>query len=103
VLESSQRALELDPARDPVAYDYQAAALLNLHRLPDAEKSAMKAIEIDHNHIDPRVHFLLAQIYDAEGELTREESELKEFLKFAGPSDAAMVNQYLSELKSREK
>src|SRR5262249_22010514 len=75
VLATSQRALELDPAHDPVAYDYQAAALLNLHRLPDAEKSARKAIEIDRNHIDPRVHFLLAQIYDAEGELTQEESE----------------------------
>ena len=103
VLETSQRALELDPAHDPVAYDYQAAALLNLHRLPDAEKSAIKAIEIDRNHIDPRLHFLLAQIYDAEGKLTQEESELREFLKYAGPSEAAMVNQYLSELKSREK
>lgn len=95
----TQRALELDPANDPVAYDYNAAALLNLHRLPEAEKSAFKAIEIDHNHSDPRVHFLLAQIYEAEGEQSKEAAELEEFLKYASPEEAATVKQYLSALK----
>ena len=102
-LTMSDRALEIDPATDPVAYDYNAAANMNLHKLDEAEHSALKAIEIDRNHIDPRVHFLLAQIYDAKGELTKAESELREFLKFAAPSDAAMVKQYLAELQSREK
>jgi len=72
------------------AYDYNAAASLKLHRLDDAEKSALKAIEIDRNHTDPRVHFLLAQIYEAKGEREKEEGELREYLK-SGPSDAAMV------------
>jgi tetratricopeptide (TPR) repeat protein len=102
-LKFSSRALEIDPANDPVAYDYNAAANLNLHKLLDAEKSALKAIEIDHAHRDPRVHFLLAQIYDAEGEHDKEVMQLHEFLKYADASDAAMVKQYLSELEKQRK
>jgi tetratricopeptide (TPR) repeat protein len=103
VLSFSNRALEIDPTNDPVAYDYNAAANLNLHRLPDAKKSALRAIEIDRNHSDPRVHFLLAQIYEAEGDRASETAQLREFLKFAGPTDAAMVKQYLSELNTKQK
>jgi predicted Zn-dependent protease len=103
VLKFSARALEIDAANDPVAYDYNAAANLNLHKLLDAEKSALKAIEIDRAHSDPRVHFLLAQIYEAEGEHEKEATQLREYLKYAGPSDAAMVKQYLSELEKQQK
>jgi tetratricopeptide (TPR) repeat protein len=103
VLKFSGRAVEIDPANDPVAYDYSAAANLNLHKLLNAEKSALKAIEIDRNHSDPRVHFLLAQIYDAEGEHEKEAAQLREYLKYAGPSDAAMVKQYLSQLEKQQK
>ena len=102
-LNLSNQALELDSANDPVAYDYNAAASLNLRRLDDAEKSAAKAIEIDRNHVDPRVHFLLAQIYEAKGERIKEEAQLREFLKYADPSDAAMVKQYLTQLESQQK
>ena len=102
-LSLSNQALQLDSANDPVAYDYNAAASLNLHNLDDAEKSAAKAIEIDRNHIDPRVHFLVAQIYEAKGERIKEEEQLREFLKYASPSDAAMIKQYLTQLESRQK
>ena len=61
VLQLSTRALEIDPTNDAVAYDYNAAANFHLHRLPEAEKSALRAAEIDKSNADPRVHFLLAQ------------------------------------------
>jgi tetratricopeptide (TPR) repeat protein len=102
-LKFSSRALEIDPSNDPIAYDYNAAANLNLHKLLDAEKSALKAIEIDRTHSDPRVHFLLAQIYEAEGEHEKEVMQLHEYLKYANPTDAAMVKQYLSELEKQRK
>jgi len=102
-LKFSSRALEIDPANSPVAYDYNAAANLNLHKLVEAEKSALKAIEIDRTHLDPRVHFLLAQIYEAEGEHDKEVLQLHEFLKYANASDTAMVKQYLSELEKQQK
>lgn len=103
VLNSSSRALLIDPTNDPLAYDYNAAANLKLHRLPDAEKSALKAIEIDRSNSDPRVHFVLAQIYEAEGDRTNETAQLKEYLKFASPSEAGVVKQYLSQLETQQK
>jgi Tfp pilus assembly protein PilF len=103
MLSLSSHALQIDPTNDPLAYDYNAAANLKLHRLPDAEKSALKAIEIDRNHSDPRVHFVLAQIYEAEGDRSRETAQLQEYVKYASPSEAAAVKQYLSELETQQK
>lgn len=100
VLQLSTRALEIDSTSDPVAYDYNAAANLHLHKLPEAEKSALRAVEIDKNNVDPRVHFLLAQIYEAKGDRQNEAAQLREYLKYASdPNDVAMVSRYLSELE----
>ena len=104
MLKFSSRAIDLDPTDDAVAYDYHAGANLNLHKLPEAERSALRAVEIDKTHSDPRVHFLLAQIYEAKGDAASEAAHLREYLKFAtDPKDAEMVRQYLSELEKRSK
>jgi len=98
----SNRALELDATNDPVAYAYNALANFNLHRLAEAERSGLRSLEIDTNHNDPRVHFLLAQIYEAKGETVNEAAQLRAYLPFAkDPADAAMVKQYLSELEKK--
>jgi hypothetical protein len=87
-----------------VAYDYNAAANFNLHNLPEAEKNALRAAEIDKNNTDPRVHFLLAQIYEAKGNRADEAAQLREYLKYASdPNDVAMVKQYLSDLDQQTK
>jgi tetratricopeptide (TPR) repeat protein len=104
VLQLSTRALEIDPTNDAVAYDYNAAANFNLHRLPEAEKSALRAVEIDTSNTDPRVHFLLAQIYEAKGDRESEAAQLREYLKYASdPNDVAMLRRYLSELEKPNK
>jgi lipopolysaccharide biosynthesis regulator YciM len=104
VLKLSTRALEIDPSTDPVAYDYNAAAHFNLKHLPEAEKSALRAAEIDKSNVDPRVHFLLAQIYEAKGDRAAEAAQLREYLKYASdPNDVAMVKRYLSELEKPAK
>ena len=88
MLKHSSRAIELDPTTDAVAYALNAAANLNLHKLPEAEKGALKAIDIDRNHSDPRIYFLLAQIYEAKGDAVSEAAQLREYLKFANdPND----------------
>jgi tetratricopeptide (TPR) repeat protein len=51
VLQLSAHALEIDPTTDAVAYGYNAAANFNLHNLPAAERSALRATEIDKNKI----------------------------------------------------
>lgn len=104
VLALSIRALEINHTAVAAAYDYNAAANLHLRNLPEAEKSALRAAEIDKNNTDPRVHFLLAQIYEAKGDRIAEAAQLREFLKYAGnPDDAAMVRKYLSDLDQRTK
>lgn len=101
-LQLSSRALELEPTNNAVAYAYNAAANLNLHRLSEAEKGALRALEIDKTNNDPRVHFLLAQIYEAKGDPKNEAAQLREYLKFvADPADMAMVKQYLSQLEKQ--
>src|SRR5215469_6281005 len=102
VLKQSNRALELNPSGNAVAYEYNAAANLNLHNLADAEKSGLRAVDIDKNHNEPRVYFVLAQIYEAKHEPTNEAAQLREYLKYAtNPNDVAMVKQYLSELEKQ--
>jgi hypothetical protein len=104
VLQLSSRALEIDPTSDMVAYEYNAAANLNLHNLPEAEKSALRGAEIDKSNIDPRLHFLLAQIYEAKGDRASEAAQLREYLKFASdPNDVAMVKNYLADLDKQGK
>jgi hypothetical protein len=104
VLQFSTRALEIDPTNDAVAYHYNAAANLHLHRLPEAEKSALRAMEIDKSNADPRVHILLAQIYEAKGDRESAGAQLREYLKYArDPNDVAMVKRYLSKLEKPTK
>jgi tetratricopeptide (TPR) repeat protein len=99
-LKFSSIALDMDPVNDALAYGYSAVANLNLHKLAEAEKNALRALEIDKNNGDPRLHFLLAQIYEAKGDAASEAVQLREYLKFAGdPGDAAMVQKYLSDLE----
>ncbi len=100
VLRLSGRAIELDPTNNPVAYEYHAAANLNLHDLIAAEKSGLRAAGIDKDHHEPRVHFVLAQIYEAKGDPTNEAAQLREYLKYAkSPEDAAVVQHYLTKLE----
>lgn len=100
VLKQSNRALELDPSGNAVAYEYNAAANLNVHNLADAEKSGLRAVEIDKNHNEPRVYFVLAQVYEAKHDPANEAAQLREYLKYASnPDDVAMAKQYLSLLE----
>ena len=102
VLKLSSRALEFDPTTDAVAYEYHAAANLNLHNLAEAEKSALRAVGMDVNHHEPRVYFVLAQIYEAKREPVNEAAQLREYLKYiTSPDDIAMMKQQLAELEKQ--
>jgi tetratricopeptide (TPR) repeat protein len=103
VLQFSNRAIQLDPVSTAIAYEYNAAANLRTNKLDDAEKSALRALAIDKDNHEPRLHFVLAQIYEAKGDRPNEIAQLKEYLKFAdNPDDVAMVKQYLSQLDGSE-
>jgi tetratricopeptide (TPR) repeat protein len=100
VLQLSNWALALDPATTAIAYEYNAAANLRINRLDDAEKSALRVLAIDKNKSDPRVHFLLAQIYEAKGDRIQEIVQLREYVEVAkNPEDVAAVQQVRSQLE----
>ena len=101
-LKLSRHALDLDPSNDAVAYEYNAAANLNSHNLAEAEKSGLRAAEIDKNHREPRVHFVLAQIYEAKGDPANEAAQLLQYLEYAdNPDNITTVKKYLTDLSHK--
>jgi hypothetical protein len=102
VLKLTERALDLGPTYALIAYEYNAAANLNLHNLAAAEKSGVRAVELDRDHREPRVHFVLAQVYEAKHERENEAQQLREYLKYAvDAADLAIVKAVLLQLESR--
>jgi tetratricopeptide (TPR) repeat protein len=115
VLTQSVKAIDLDPANESAGYVYKGSANYSLRQFSEAETSALKASEIEKTrkykdqedrdkHSDPRVHILLAQIYDQKGETAKEVAELREFLKSVkNPQAHAMIEQSLKELEQSPK
>jgi tetratricopeptide (TPR) repeat protein len=101
MLRFANSAVALDPANNSHAYFYAAGAYLGMHRLAEAEKSALKAAEIDKTNREPRTHFLLAQIYEVERKPDAEAAQLEEYLKsVSDPQEKVMVKKYLADLTS---
>ncbi len=105
-LDQSNRAIALDPVNNAAAYVDKCAASLSLNRLAEAEESASKAeaIEIKTKDKDPRIHVLLAQIYDRKGDTAKEAVQLREFAKLINnPQVQAAVSQVIAELEKQAK
>lgn len=66
-LQHGSRALELDP-NSILAYEYDAAANTYLGNLDEAERSGLRALELDKDHYYPAAYLVMAQIYEAKGE-----------------------------------
>ena len=99
-LKFSARVLEIDSTGNPAGYVLNATANLNLHHLVEAEESALKASKMDVKNSEPRVHYLLAQIYAAEGDRARTIAQLHEYLKYAKePGDVAVAKNSLLKLE----
>lgn len=104
MLHFANMAVALDPTKEPRSYFYVAGGFFGLRRLIEAEKSALKAVEIDSTKREPRTHFLLAQIYEIERKPDAEAAQLEEYLKSAGdPQEITMVKKYLADLTANRK
>lgn len=86
VLDLSGRALELDPVNDAHGYFFSAIAYFNLNQLREAEMRALKAEEIDKEHHQPLIQFLLAQIYEAKHDSANAASSLQEYRRIVAES-----------------
>jgi TolA-binding protein len=101
LLDLSNRALGLNPVGDGYAYYYQALAFYQLRKFPDALKSASHAVEIDQQHHQTDLYFLLAQIDDAQGDQNDAIAQLKKYLKLNPDKDnAAVAKEYLTKLQA---
>lgn len=102
VLNLANLALGLNSQGDSYAYYYQAAAYFHSNDLVEAKKSAQHAVEIDVNHSNGSLFFLLAQIYEAEGNKTEAASQLHQILKYhTGKEQEDAAKQELAKLDSQ--
>ncbi len=99
-LQYSNRALELDPT-SILAYEYHAAANANLGNLDGAERSGLRAIELNRSNHQPGVYFLLARIYQLKGDVARAQELFLQYLKYSrDPQRAALAKQILAKLEN---
>lgn len=81
VEELTNHLLRLHPINASNAYYYNALAYFHLRQLSTAEASALLGIEDNAKDHQPRLHLLLAEIYEKKGDRSSEISELQEYLK----------------------
>ena len=104
MLRFANNAIALDPSDDARAYFYAAGAYFGLHHLPEAEKTALKAAESDQALREPRIHFLLAQIYEIERKPDAEAAQLQVYLKsLTDPQEVAIIRKYLADLRGNRR
>lgn len=95
----SNLALAIDPLGNPYSLYYAADAGLHQNQLSQAEMHAQAAVKLDEWHHLPELHLLLAQIYEAAGNVVGETTQLKEFLKVSANSkDAVRAKSMLTVL-----
>lgn len=103
ILNVTKMAMGINPVGDVYAYVYRAIALFNLNQLPEAEKTALQAEGIDTLHRNATVHYLLAQIYEAKGDLASAMAEVKQFLKINPDKEKTdEAKQYLAKLEGQD-
>ncbi|HWF37244.1 MAG TPA: tetratricopeptide repeat protein [Candidatus Acidoferrales bacterium] len=103
ILNVTKMAMGLNPVGDVYANFYRAMAFFNLNKLPEAEKSALKAEGVDIDHRQAPVHYLLAQIYEAKGDLASAMAEVKQFLKInQDKQKTEEAKQYLAKLEAQQ-
>ena len=102
VLHSADAALALNPERNPYPDYYRARACLHLNDLAEAKKSALRAVEIDSSHYEPSLYFLLAQIYEREGDRANAIAQLQLLLNLhPDATQEDMAKQLLAKLEAQ--
>lgn len=103
VIASSDQAVAVQSEGVAYPYYYRAKAYLHLNNLAEAKKSALRAIDIDVNHSDPSLYFVLAQIYQREGDTANAIAQLQELLKHNPDAlQEGMAKQLLAKLESQQ-
>jgi len=102
LLNLANAALGLNSEKNGYAYYYQAMAYLYRKDVVNAQKSALRAAEIDADHTYLPLYFLLAQIYVAQGDKSTAAMYLRQTLKHPNNREQEeAVIRYLAELEAK--
>jgi len=103
VLNSADMALSNKSDGNAYPHYYRARAYLHLNDLPEARKSALQALALDVNHDEPSLYYVLAQIYEREGDNANAIVQIKQFLNLHPDlMQEDMAKQYLAKLESQQ-
>jgi hypothetical protein len=104
LLEWSDRFQGLNLTGDMYSNYFRALAQYHLQNLAEAQKSVSKAIDIDTEHHQPGLIFLLAQIYGQQGDVADATLQIQRFVKYATTKqEKDSAKEYLSQLQSQQK
>ena len=91
------------PIGNRYVYYFQAIGYFGVYNLPEAEKSALQAIDLDRDHHDAPLYFLTAQIYEEEGNVAEAINRIKQFMKFnTDRKQEDKAKQVLAKLQSEQ-
>jgi tetratricopeptide (TPR) repeat protein len=97
----ADRAQALDPVSNPFTFYFAAYVELHFRQIHQAEDNAERALKLDMWHHMPELHYLMAQIDGAKGDLRDEAIHLREYLKQAPNSaDSATAKTLLAQIQA---
>jgi tetratricopeptide (TPR) repeat protein len=103
VLSSADLAVSLKSEGNPYPYFYRAKAYLHLNNVVEAKNSALQALQIDVNHSEPAFYYVLAQIYERQGDNANAIVQLQELLKLHPDAmQEDLTRQYLAKLEAQQ-
>lgn len=98
----ADRAQALDPISNAFIFYFTASAQFHFQQLRQAETNAEAALKLDVERRLPELHYLLAQIYQAQGDLRNEAIHLRRYLKLApNATDSAQAKTLLAQIDAK--
>jgi len=97
VLRLTDRATSLDPFNYPDAWLLKGAAEYNLKQFPDAERSTVKALNLDKEHHFPRAELLMGSLLQMKQNYVGAAEHFRAFLKYEPKApEAAQISSFLA-------
>jgi tetratricopeptide (TPR) repeat protein len=102
LLDSSTKALSLDPVSFPQLWLYNATANYSLTKLSAAEQSARQGLKLDPSHHLPQFEYLLGLILIRKSEIQEGAEHIRAYLQLAPDApDAAQARAELAQVQRR--
>ncbi len=103
LLKMSDEFTGMGRSADMYSAYYRGLAQFHLELFPEAQKSVQQAIDLDPEHHQPSLNFLLALIYDRQGDVADATLQVQEFIKHeTDPARREQAKEYLAQLQTQK-